>query len=310
MNKTYKKIAFLIVVIIFSTSAIRSQNDSKLSVFNYNPVIYNPAFSGSADGLNIVGIYSSQWTGFDGAPKTQYLSADTKLSEKKIGVGLSLYNDVIGPAKEYNVEGNFSYYIPINSKYKLALGIKGGVNSYKVDINQLKVYQPGEEVYGFNKENNLLPIVGIGMNLYSDKFYLGIATPNLLVGKYYNSSNLTIISQKRNYYYMTLGYKMELDREITLTPALLTRVTQGAPISVLTSLNLNWRDQYIAALNYEYNSSLGAFFGFKVFENLKVGYAYDFSINNFSNYNGGTHTLLIGFLLENENNEKCTCNLY
>lgn len=308
MNKICKKYKLLFVVVIFSINIVESQNDSKLSIFDYNPLLYNPAFAGSAGGLNIVGIYSSQWYGFDGAPKTQYLSADLKLPEKNIGLGLSVYNDIIGPVKEYNIEGNFSYFVTLNSKYKLVLGTKVGINSYNVDLNQLNVYQPEEEIYGFNKESNLLPIIGIGMNLYSDKFYIGISTPNLLISEHYNISKSNITSRKRNYYYMTAGYKMELDRDIILTPSILTRITQGAPVSVLTSLNLNWRNQYLGGLNFEYNSSVGAFLGVKIFENLKIGYAYDYSINDFSKYNDGTHTLFMSFTLEND--EKCVCHLY
>jgi type IX secretion system PorP/SprF family membrane protein len=111
MNKICKKYKLLFVVIIFSINIVESQNDSKLSIFDYNPLLYNPAFAGSTGGLNIVGIYSSQWYGFDGAPKTQYLSADLKLPKKNIGLGLSVYNDIIGPVKEYNIEGNFSYFV-------------------------------------------------------------------------------------------------------------------------------------------------------------------------------------------------------
>jgi type IX secretion system PorP/SprF family membrane protein len=307
-NKSRKKILFVAVFLL--SLIVRSQNDSKLSIFNYNSLIYNPAFAGAADGLNVAGIYSSQWYGFDGAPKTQYLTVDTKLPYNKIGLGLSLYHDAIGPAREYNIEGNFAYYIDVNDKYKLALGLKSGLHSYKVDINQLDVYQPGEQVFNSNFENNLSLILGLGMNFYSDKFFIGLSTPNLLVSKYYNANNSSTLSKSKNNYYLNTGYKFELRRDITLTPAALVRVTEGAPISVLTSLNLNWYEKYIASLNFDYNSSVGLLFGVRLFDNFKVGYAYDQSITKFSRYNNGTHTFLLTYTLLNENSEKCSCKIY
>lgn len=307
MGKTFKKITFFIAITIISIYNIQAQNDAKLSIFNYNPLFYNPAFAGSADGLNIVGMYSSQWVGFDGAPKTQYLSADTK-SLKKIGYGISLYNDVIGPKKEYNIEGNFSYYIKLDRKYKLVLGVKGGINSYNIDKNNLDIYEPGEVVDNFGTESKTSPIFGAGAIFYSDKFYVGISSPNLIQANY--SSNGTILSQRKNYYYTNFGYQFEIERDITLTPALLDRVTAGAPISVMTSLNLNWRNKYLASVNFDYNSSVGAFLGIQLIDDLKVGYAYDISTNKFSNYNNGSHTFFISYTLLNENSEKCTCHLY
>ncbi|MDQ6472781.1 type IX secretion system membrane protein PorP/SprF [Flavobacterium sp. LHD-80] len=309
MNSTLKKI--LIFVAVFHVCHMaRSQNDSKLSIFNYNPLIYNPAFAGAADGLNIAGIYSTQWYGFDGAPKTQYLSVDTKLPYNKIGLGLSLYHDAIGPAREYNIEGNFAYYLDVNDRYKLALGVKSGLHSYKVDMNQLNVYQPGENVFNADFENNLSLILGLGANLYSDNFFIGISTPNVFVSKYYNANNSSVLSKRKNYYYLNTGYRFELRRDVSLTPAALIRVTEGAPISVLTSLNLNWYEKYIASLNFDYNSSVGLLFGIRVFDNLKIGYSYDQSITKFSHYNNGTHTFLLTYTLLNENSEKCSCKLY
>lgn len=309
MNKSLKKIITVVIILLITNSA-RSQADIKLSVFNYNPLIYNPAFAGSSDGLNIIGIYSTQWYGFDGAPKTQYLSVDTKLPSKKIGLGLSIDNDVIGPVREYNVEGNFSYYINLDQKYKLALGLKTGLNSYRVDINQLNIYEAGEDVYGSNYENYQSLILGSGVNLYSDKFFVGISVPNLLTSKYYSPDNSTSIFKRKPYYYLNSGYKFELKRDVTLTPAILARLTDGAPLSILTSLNLNWYEKYIASINFDYTSSIGFLFGVKVFNNLKVGYSYDHSINRFSRYNNGTHTFLLSYTLLNKNSKKCTCKLY
>lgn len=309
MNSISKKILVFIAALLLSYK-VRSQNDAKLSIFNYNPLIYNPAYAGAADGLNIAGIYSTQWYGFDGAPKTQYLSADTKLPYQKIGLGLSLYHDEIGPAREYNIEGNFAYYLNLNYKYKLALGVKFGLNSYKVDINQLDVYQPGEDVFNSGFENQLSIVAGLGVNLYSDKFFIGISTPNVLVSKYYNADNSTVLSKRKNNYYLNTGYRFELRRDVSLTPAALIRLTEGAPISVLTSLNLNWYEKYIASLNFDYNSSVGLLFGVRLFDNFKVGYSYDQSITKFSRYNNGTHTFLLTYTLLNENSEKCSCKIY
>lgn len=311
MNNYSLNISFSVIIFItFICNSLWAQNDSKLSIFNYNPLLFNPAFAGSADGFYAIGIYSTQWYGFEGAPNTQFLSAHTKLPQSKTGLGLSFYNDIAGPVREYNIEGNYAHYATLSHKYKISLGLKVGLHSNILDVNLLKRLHPEEDIYGYDKVQNLTPIVGVGMNLYDEKFYLGISTPNLLSTKYYNPNYSYIYAKTKGYYYLTTGYKMDLDLEFTLTPTLLFRITEGAPISAMTSFNLNWQNKYIGGINFEYNSSIGGFFGIAVLKNFKAGYAYDYSLNNFSNYNSGSHTFFLSYTLENNDSEKCSCHIY
>lgn len=311
MNNLSKYLFILVIysITIFNHSAW-SQNDSKLSIFNFNPLVYNPAFAGSADGFYVIGIHSTQWYGFEGAPNTQFLSAHTKLPQSKTGLGLSFYNDTAGPVREYNIDGNYAYYATLNRNYKLALGLKAGLHSNTLDVNLLKRLNPEENIYGYDKTQNLTPVIGVGMNLYNENFYLAISTPNLLSTKYYNPNFSYAYAKIKGYYYLTTGYKMNLDLDFTLTPTLLFRITEGAPISAMTSFNLNWQNKYVGGINFEYNSSIGAFFGVTILNNLKAGYAYDYSLNNFSNYNSGNHTFFLNYTLENNDSEKCSCHIF
>jgi hypothetical protein len=79
----------------------------------------------------------------------------------------------------------------------------------------------------------------------------------------------------------------------------MTRVINGAPISVIPAVNLNWNDTIFASINYENNVSLGAFAGYRFMEKFTLGYSYDVSTNNFNRYNGGIHSLFLNFRLEN-----------
>jgi type IX secretion system PorP/SprF family membrane protein len=300
----------IVIILLFSLQNIWSQNDAKLSIFNYNPMSFNPAYAGSSDGFNIIGIYSSQWNGFDGAPKTQYLSVDNKFPINHIGVGLSINNDVSGPSVDTNFEANFAYYLKLNSEFKLAFGTKIGLNNNSIDFDLLKRLQPEQDVFGSGRIYNKSKILGFGVNIYSKKIYFGISTPNIFKTNYYNSSESIIVANKKNYFYSTIGYKIDLDLEFVFTPSILTRITPGSPISNQFSLNLNWREKWIGGLNFEYKSSIGAFLGVNAIKNFKIGYAYDRSLTSFSQYNNGSHTFFINYYLENANSEKCSCNQY
>lgn len=303
-----KKVGLLIILILFTTS-IYSQNDAKLSIYNLNQLNYNPAYAGSSDGLNVIGIYSSQWVGFEGAPETQFLAIDTNLENRKIGLGFNINNDKSGAALNTKLESNFSYTVRFNNKIRVSLGTKIGYNSSKIDLDLLKRLQPEESVFGYDKITNNSLIVGLGFNLYTNKFFAGISSPNVLKTEYFDPSFKGVIATSRNYYYGTMGYKINLNREYLLTPTILTRLTPGSRISTMASVNLNWQEKLLTGINLEFDASVGGYFAINVFKGIKAGYAYDRSLRSFSQYNNGSHTFFINYYLENNNSEKCSCKI-
>lgn len=299
---------FKVIILFFVFNPkIYSQNDPKLSIFSFNPIMYNPAYAGSFDGLTINSIYSTQWVGFDGAPKTLLLSGHSILYNSNLGVGLDVMSDKIGAVNENAINGNFAYHVNLSETIRLSLGLKAGVNLFNIDYNQFSIQDPNENDLADRNvsSNNLL--IGTGAYLYNEKWALGFSVPNMLETKYLNDVN-NQIANKKPYYFFTGAYKFELDEEIFLQPNFITRVTDGAPISTLVALNLNWKDKFVTSLNFEMDVSVGGFAGFRFFENFLAGYSYDISVNDFGRYNGGVHTFLLNYRLGDYwSKKKCAC---
>jgi len=297
----------LTLLFLFNTVIVFSQSDPKLSIFTFNPIMYNPAYAGSYDGLTINSIYSTQWVGFDGAPKTLLLSGHSILSDSNVGVGFDIMSDKIGAVSENNISGNFAYHVNLSETIRLALGLKAGVNIYNIDYNLFSILNPNENDLADRNvsQNNLM--IGSGAYLYTEKWAIGFSIPNMLRTKYLNDFN-NQIANKNPYYFITGAYKLNLDDEIFLQPNFVTRVADGAPISTLVALNLNWKDKFITSLNFEMDTSVGAFAGFRFFENFLAGYSYDISVNDFGRYNGGVHTFIVNYRLGDYwSKKKCAC---
>ncbi|MFC4636675.1 PorP/SprF family type IX secretion system membrane protein, partial [Dokdonia ponticola] len=96
------------VLITFNSAA---QQDPQYSQYIYNTVAINPAYAGNRGVTSIVGLHRSQWVGLDGAPRTQSLSIHSPISESKVGLGLSIVNDALGPSQETYIGVDFSYTI-------------------------------------------------------------------------------------------------------------------------------------------------------------------------------------------------------
>lgn len=305
----FKKTKILISFIFLSLNLF-AQSDAKLSTYIFTPLTYNPAYAGSYEGMSFSSVYSSQWSGFEGAPKTLFFSGHGTFINSKVGLGLDVINDNIGAVNEYKIMGNFAYHIELNDKWKLSMGIKSGFSNYTIDYRLLNIENPYEFQGGPNVVNDINFNIGTGFYLYTKKYFLGLSVPNILSNKFIDSYRNSLANTTQNYFFTT-GYSIELDDEIYLQPSIMSRLVKGAPMSTLYSINLNWKEKFYANANFELDVSAGFFTGYRFLEKYMVGYSYDISVNKFANYNNGTHSFFINYRLQDYwKRDRCSCNTF
>jgi type IX secretion system PorP/SprF family membrane protein len=275
----------------------KAQIDPKLSVFTFNPLFYNPAFAGSGGGLSVIGIHSSQFTGFDGAPQTQYLSAHGLWEESNLGFGLDVVNDQFGATRETGMNANVSYYLRLTSSLRLAFGMKAGMNSVRIDYSNLNISEPDEDIIQNSQFNMIQPNVGFGFYLFSESFYFGLSTPSVFMADRYDPFELGVSARDASYFLMT-GLRLPVNDVVTISPNILARRLTGAPTSYLTSVIADFSGDAFFGFNWEYKSSVGLMGGFRFAEQFKGGYAFDFPTNSLGRYTRGTHTLFVSFNLD------------
>ena len=68
----------------------------------------------------------------------------------------------------------------------------------------------------------------------------------------------------------------------------------GAPISFDVNANFLMYDRFEAGASYRWQDAVSLLFNFGVTRSFRVGYAYDYTISEFSNSNtGGSHELML-----------------
>lgn len=117
--------AAFIGLFIVSNQA-NAQQEHQYTQYMFNTVSVNPAYAGTRDAMNLLLLSRNQWTGFEGAPKTHTFSMHTPISNYKMGVGLSVVADEIGPVRNYYINFNYAYRVQLTQKMTLSMGIKGG----------------------------------------------------------------------------------------------------------------------------------------------------------------------------------------
>jgi len=104
---------------LFACLASFAQQDPQFNMYQFNPLIINPAYAGARDGLTTAMSARQQWVGFDGAPRTVALSAHMPVMDKKLGVGLTITNDKMGARNVIAAYGNVAYILKIDRKSKI-----------------------------------------------------------------------------------------------------------------------------------------------------------------------------------------------
>jgi type IX secretion system PorP/SprF family membrane protein len=275
-----------------------AQQDPLYTQYMYNMSVINPAYATDNPGmLNLGGLYRSQWVGIDGAPSTANFFAHTPVSER-VELGITIVHDEIGDwVKENNITADFAYVLPLNETNKLSFGVKGGISTFDANTSGLILNQLDDPA--FQNTNEVFPVFGVGTFVFGEKYYLGLSAPNLFTAKHLeNEQGLRAIGEENIHYFLTGGYVFDLNQDFKLKPAFMARGVEGAPLSVDVTANVLMYNRLEAGIGYRFDESITGLINFAITPGLKIGYAYDYTTSNLSNYNDGTHEFLILFDLD------------
>lgn len=284
----------IIAAVILFTISVKAQQDPQYTQYMYNMNIINPAYAGSYDALSVNFLGRYQWVGIEGAPRTYTFGMHSPVG-KKVGLGLSVVSDKLGPVNENNVYGDFSYTLQVSDNAKLALGLKAGLSFFNVNLSQLTTNLPDASFIN-NNVNRIFPNIGVGFFYYTNKFYAGFAIPNLLETFHFKQQpgQVTRASEKKHYF-LTSGYVFNLSENIKFKPSGMLKVANGAPLSIDFSGNVLFYDKFELGLSHRLNESVSAMMNIRVNNSLRIGYAYDYTITELRNFNSGTHEVFLLF---------------
>lgn len=298
MKKIVRYISFLLFTIWAS-----AQQDPEYTHYMYNMNVINPAYAtGTAAMLNLGGLYRTQWVGAVGAPKTFTFFGHTALSEK-IEVGASLISDDIGDGakKENNFYADFAYILNLGKQNKLSLGIKAGFTSLQTNFNGF-VLQSGNAAtdVAFAENSNLTkPNIGVGAYYFTDHYYIGLSVPNLLNSKHLEEkSGINSYGSEAIHTFLTAGYVFQLNDRLKLKPALMTKFVPNTPFSVDVTANVLYNNKFELGAAYRINDAVSGLMNINITPSLRVGYAYDYTLSNFGQFNSGTHEIMLLFNLD------------
>ena len=277
---------------IVTITEVSAQQDPVYSQYMFTMLAVNPAYAGSRDVLSVTGLYRRQWVGVTGSPETQLFSADFALKNKKVGLGLQLYNDEIGIVQNTGIYGSYAYRIKFE-KATLSMGLQAGVVRFKADYASVQLAGSQDDIAFAQSQNEYRPNFGAGIFLNTDKFYVGFSAPHLI-----GQDRVSVSPQKEmytvaNHWFATAGYVFTLSPELKLKPSAMLRMVNGAPIQVDINANVWLHDIVSLGVSYRTSQAIVGMFELQVTQQLRFGYAYDWSMTSLKS--SGSHEFMLRY---------------
>ncbi len=290
-----KKILLTALVATLGFVDASAQQDPHYTQYMYNMNVINPAYAGSKDALSLGLLYRKQWVEIEDAPTTATFFVHSPVG-KKVGLGLSVISDKIGPVEENNVFGDFSYTLDLGGEHKLAFGLKAGLTLHKIDFNRIYPTLPdvGDGVFAGENPSSATFNVGTGLFYYTDKYYVALSVPNMLRSKYLDYNGVAYGSEVAHYF-LTGGYVFDLTDNIKFKPFAMVKSAFNAPTSVDVSTNFMFNDRFEIGATYRLEDSFGAMVNYAITPSLRIGYAYDHIVSDLNITTPASHEVILLF---------------
>ena len=289
------KVRFIwLILMLLSSSATWAQQQPMYSQYMFNMMNINPAYAGSRGVTSGTALYRDQWVGIPGSPKTSSFSLDMPLHEKKIGLGIQLYDDRLGIERSSGINASYAFRIQLTNSGTLSLGLQAGLLNYRANYSEVRTFQPNDPSFSQNI-SGWLPAAAAGVYYNSDKFYIGFSTPALLKTKisYDNSTDVTSVTGRDLHLFLASGFVVSLNQDLMLKPSVLIKAVSGAPVEYDVNANLWIQNTLAFGFSYRTGDALVGMIEFQMSKQLRFGYAYDKTFSNLGSLNTGTHELML-----------------
>jgi type IX secretion system PorP/SprF family membrane protein len=311
MKTTFKITGLALLLTILVSRATFGQQLPQFSQYIFNGLHVNPGYAGYKGEPYIQSTYRSQWVNFPGAPETFTVTADLSANEGRMGFGLSLMSDNLGPARTTGGLLTYAYRIQVGRNSFLGLGVSAGFSQYSIDGSMLDPNDFPDSQISEGRINLTTPNLNSGLFFHNDKFFAGFSVFNM-VGKKALEREDVALAYHDFHYYLTAGYLFDLGSTVKFKPSFLIKEVKGAPTNYDINAMFLFMERLWVGGSYRSNmkiwndnlqegllnrNAVAAIIEIFPTERLRLGYAYDHNLNVLNAYRNNSHELSVGFYM-------------
>jgi len=292
-----RKIVLIIFVLTFSLIS-KAQQFPQFSHDMFNMMSVNPGFAGSSGEVRATLLSRQQWVGLEGAPITNLVSADAalKIFGIRSGIGLNIIQDEIGFNNDFYLNAAYSYRTDIGSG---TLGIGLGLGLANMTLTPTWVipeganFTPAESDPSIPDESTKMGFdLNGGLYYYTKNYYIGLSTTHLTETNFVLEKGTPSLER---HYFLAFGATLPLSNpKLELSPSTFIKF-DGTAAQYSASALVTYNKKVWGGLTYRLGDAIIAMAGTKLITGLKIGLAYDLSINKLSAYNNGSFEVMVNY---------------
>lgn len=289
-----KAISILLLVIV--SQLLKAQQLPYYTQYKNNQFLINPAITGTKRLIDARIGYRMQWVGYDGAPRTSDVSVNSRFFKGKMGAGLYMMQDKIGPSKQTNFGVSYAYHIRFPD-CELSAGVAGNFTKYTIDGTMLNIHNSQDPAINQYVTNSTwVSDLNAGVYLYNDRFHVGLSALHTLssTAEFYKDDTLKKgLNTYVPHMYFTLGYNYAQNIDYIWESTVYANYVQGAPFYLDYTLRLHYKEKMFAGISIRLRDAVAFHVGMSFLNDFQVAYSYDLLIGKLKNYSGGSHEIMI-----------------
>jgi type IX secretion system PorP/SprF family membrane protein len=279
---------------LYSLGTMKAQQDPMYSMYMFDKVLINPAYTGSSNWLAATLKYRNQFTGLNGHPTTQTFNIHSPIQKKHIGVGFKLINDKVAVMSKLNAAMLFSYHLNFAGG-KLSVGLEAGIYNRRIDYSKLILNDLGDDVIPANSVSSVIPDASFGIYYQKKQFYAGVSNYHLIKKSFNEHTPSKGDSYLYNHIYFIAGNVFSLDKKWSVEPSVLLKYQPSSVAQLDLNATLYYNDRIGAGFQYRTGDAVCMILRLGITEGLRISYSYDVTTSKLSSYARGAHELIITY---------------
>ena len=285
-------------------STLMSQQAPMFTNYSNSYATVNPGFGGLSDGVNVMGIYRDQWTGFKDmegnavAPNTMLFSGDMPIPLLRGGASLAIMKDQIGFEDNINVNMGYSFHLDLGGG-TLGIGLALNMINRSVDFDKFIPTVDNDPILPKGEQDAMLVDANFGLFWQiPETFYVGLSATNLFESKGKEllssaTSSASFVGDRT--FYLMAGYEYQFNNPVFKLLPSMCIMSDIASTQFNVGTKLLYNNKVWGGINYRFQESIAAMVGFK-FKDIQISYSYD--INTMGLSVQGSHEICVSYLFK------------
>lgn len=257
----------------------------------------NPAHAGIKPCIDIHALYRLQWVGFEGAPKSGFLTVAIPLAAKRRkylsarhGTGFKFETDQIGQFNVNRFNVAYAAHFNFTTDNRLSLGLYGGFMQMGYKSSTVHTGVPDPSIS--SEASFVVPDASFGAWYNSEFYYVGFSLQNLIPSKWQNIGNT---SRNRFHAAINAGYQFRLSEKLSLLPSANLRIPPKGPISLDLNLMFDINNAIGLGVGYRNTDAVIALVNIKIKEQFSIAYSFDYTLSHIQIGAQNTHELSLRY---------------